>query len=247
MKTVTRICHLLSRGFETRRAWESSTAQPMTNRRNGMLRICAALTLLCVPVFPAGAHHFKGLPHYNYFENYPQVPEEEFLGQAGEYEFSLVVYDFQGINRDNVETPDKVRLFLVIFNLLDNRVYQGPLTMEILDRGQPAHTQRFERAELENIYSMHRDLPDHGRYTLRLTLHDEDDLVCEIPFLLSTQKVHWGKWIGGILVVLIGIAAVGARKARIAQDRREAHRRELKKQPAPTRPRETEREVTTGD
>ncbi len=35
------------------------------------------------------AHHFKGLPHYNYFENYPQVPEEEFIGEVGDYEVSL--------------------------------------------------------------------------------------------------------------------------------------------------------------
>jgi len=27
------------------------------------------------------AHHFKGLPHFNYFENYPQVPQEEYIWQ----------------------------------------------------------------------------------------------------------------------------------------------------------------------
>lgn len=55
----------------------------------------------------AAAHHLKGLPHYNYFENYPQVPEEEFVGEVSDYEVSLVVYDFQGINRDNVDSPDR--------------------------------------------------------------------------------------------------------------------------------------------
>lgn len=180
------------------------------------------ILLFFIPTASTQAHHFKGLPHYNYFENYPQVPEEEFLGQAGEYELSLVVYDFQGINREKAEDPDNVRLFLLIFNLLDNRIYQGPLTLEVLDRDQPVHQVKFNSADLENIYSLHRELPDTGRYSLRVTLHGEDDMQCLIPFQLSTQKIHWGKWVGLFLFVLITVAAIGARKARIAQDRREA-------------------------
>lgn len=183
------------------------------------MRLFLLLLLLSVS---AHAHHFKGLPHYNYYENYPQVPEEEFLGQAGEYELSLVVYDFQGINREKAEDPDNVRLFLLIFNLLDNRIYQGPLTLEVLDRKTPVHTVKFDSADLENIYSLHRELPDTGRYSLRITLHGEDNMQTTIPFQLSTQKIHWGKWVGLSLFILITVAAIGARKARIAQDRREA-------------------------
>ncbi len=183
---------------------------------------CFFLTLLLVAATPVNAHHFKGLPHYNYFENYPQVPEEEFLGQAGAYELSLVVYDFQGINREKVQEPDNVRLFLLIFNLRDNSVYQGSLTLELLDHESPIHAVKFNAADLENIYSLHRKLADTGKYSLRLTLHDENDMQCVIPFLLSTQKIHWGKWVGLSLLVLIAVAAIGARKARIAQDRRDA-------------------------
>ena len=158
----------------------------------------------------AFAHHFKGLPHYNYYENYPQVPEEEFLGRVGDYEVSLVVYDFQGINRDKVEAPDSVRLFLVIFNLRNNKVYGGRLGIEVLDRDQVIHEEIQASAQLENLYSSHRQLPDAGKYSLRLTLHDEGDLQCTIPFVLSSQKIHWGKWIALVLGVLILIAAIGA-------------------------------------
>ena len=181
----------------------------------------------------AQAHHFKGLPHYNYYENYPQVPEEEYLGQAGEYELSLVVYDFQGINREKAEDPDNVRLFLLIFNLLDNRIYQGPLTFEILDREQALISARFESADLENIYSLHQELPDTGKYAMRVTLHAEGDLQCVVPFKLSSQKVHWGRWIGLTLGILVVVAGVGARKARIAMDRKEARQRAAASSPAP--------------
>ena len=184
-----------------------------------------ALTTLGIGIlalFPGevGAHHFKGLPHYNYFENYPQVPEEEFLGQAGNYEFSLVVYDFQGINREEVEEPENVRLYLVIFNLRDNKVYNGRASLEILDRGKVVASSFEPSAELENMYSLHRKLPDSGKYRLRIILHDENDSVCEIPFQLSSQKIHWGKWIALAMIILVAIAAVGARKKRVDLDRK---------------------------
>ena len=194
----------------------------------GMRSRCKRTVIGIAFIFIVGdvmGHHFKGLPHYNYFENYPQIPEEEFIGQAGDYETSLVVYDFQGINRDKVEHPDNVRLFLVIFNLLDNRVYGGPLTLEILDRDEVVHTHRFEAAELENLYGMHKELSPEGKYALRMTLHDENDLQCVIPFRLSSQIVHWGRWIAGVLVVLLIIAGFGARVARVKEDRREELRK----------------------
>ena len=186
-------------------------------KRMGLLLMCLWLGALS-----ADAHHFKGLPHYNYYENYPQVPEEEFLGPAGEYELSLVVYDFQGINKEKVESPDNVRLFLLIFNLLDNRIYQGPLTVEVMDGDRVAQSVKFDSADLENIYSLHRELPDTGKYSIRVTLHGENDLQCEIAFQLSSQKIHWGRWIGLTLFVLIGVSAIGARKARVSLDRKEA-------------------------
>ena len=165
-------------------------------------------------------HHFKGLPHYNYFENYPQVPEEEFLGQVGDYELSLVVYDFQGIDRVNVADPDKVRLFLVIFNLRENRVYGGRLHFEILDREAVLFSHRFEKAELENLYSLHRELPNDGQYSIRVTLEDENGLVGEVPFYLSSQQTHWGRVIAAGLVLLVSVTAIGARRKRIQMDRR---------------------------
>lgn len=187
-----------------------------------ILLISLLAAILCLLPLAAMAHHFKGLPHYNYFENYPEIPEKEFLGQVGDYEVSLVVYDFQGIQRGEVDDPDMVRFFLVIFNLRNNDIYGGPLTLEVLDKGEVVHSERHKSSELENLYSMHQELPDTGDYSLRLTLHSMDDLQCVIPFKLSSQKIHWGKWVAAVLVLLIIVAAVGARKARVSMDRKEA-------------------------
>ncbi len=178
-----------------------------------------ALLAAALTASGAAAHHFKGLPHFSYFENYPQIPQEEFLGQEGQYEFSLVLYDFQGLKRQDVQQPDDARLFLVVFNLLQNRVYSGPAKLEILDRGESVAQVRLPAAEQESIYQINATLPPEGDYALRVTL-EEDGLAAEIPFELSSQKVHWGRWITAVLVGLLAVAAVGARRARIVQDRK---------------------------
>ena len=58
-----------------------------------------------------------------------------------------------------------------------------------------------------------------------MTLQDSERLSCEIPFRLSAQNTHWGKWIALAMATLILIAAIGGRKARMTMDRREAHER----------------------
>ena len=190
-----------------------------------MKRIHITLFTLILSVLTLHAHHFKGLPHYNYFENYPQTPEEEFLGQSGNYEFSLVVYDFQGINKEDAESPDNVRLFLVAFDLRNGKLYNGPMTLELRDGDKVMHREKLKSAELENLYSMHHKLAETGDYSLHLTLHDAGDLECAIPFKLSSQKIHWGRWIAGGLAALLLVAAIGARKARVRIDRSEQAKR----------------------
>ena len=166
------------------------------------------------------AHHFKGLPHFSYFENYPQVPQEEYLHQEGEFEFSLVVYDFQGIKREDTEQPDDVRLFLVIYNLRENKVYNGPLTLDIIDRGQSIYLESFGSSQEESIYTIQGALPSSGKYSLSISIRDRSNLQSIIPFKLSSQRIHWGKWIASLMVVLVTIVAIGSRQARIKMDRK---------------------------
>lgn len=183
------------------------------------------LLLVIISIFSlmlpsSNAHHFKGLPHFSYFENYPQVPQDEFLGQEGEYEFSLVIYDFQGIKKEDVQQPDDVRLYLVIFNLRENKVYNGPLTLEILDHRRSIYSENFSSSVEESIYTFQQALPPSGKYSLGINLHDGNKLHATIPFTLSSQKVHWGKWVAGLMLVLVTIVAIGSRKARIMMDRK---------------------------
>ncbi|NNE06928.1 MAG: hypothetical protein HKN20_00060 [Gemmatimonadetes bacterium] len=185
----------------------------------------AALLAIAALASSAFGHHFKGLPHYSYYEHYPQVPQEEFLGQEGQYEYSLVLYDFQGLNQADMEQPDNARLYLIIFNLRANDVYEGPLTLAICDRDAVVYEEVFAGPEEECVYALQQDLPSTGKYSLLVTLGDGSDQEVRIPFRLSSQKTYWGRKVAGALALLILVVAVGSRRARVMQDRRASARR----------------------
>lgn len=176
------------------------------------------------------AHHFKGLPHFNYFENYPQIPQEEFIGQSGNYEFSLVLYDFQGIKKSDALQPEDARLYLAIYDLIKNKTYQGPLELQILLDGKILYRKSYKSSVEESIYTLQEKLPPTGKYSLKIIGRGESKLTGEIPFVLSAQKIHWGKWIAGVLVLLTIILIVGARKARLIIDRKENNKEKNRQQ-----------------
>lgn len=178
------------------------------------------LSLFIFMTLPIWAHHFKGLPHFSYFENYPQIPQEEFLGQNGDYEYSLVLYDFQGLNLEQVDQPNNARLYLIIFNMRKNTVYKKKARLEILNNGKRTNIFKESMPEEESVFSIFDELPPAGKYSLQVTLLDGTEVSTNIPFILSSQKVRWGKWIALSLFILIIIAGVGSRKARIIKDRK---------------------------
>jgi hypothetical protein len=188
-------------------------------RKSLIIMLVFVLTIL-VTNRGSDAHHFKGLPHFSYFENDPQVPQEEFLAQAGAYEYSLVVYDFQGLKREDTQQPNDVRFYLVVFGLNSNTAYSGPATLEIMDGETVVSSQYFERSEEESLYSMRQALSSTGKYQLRVRLPSVE-VVGVIPFQLSSQKMHWGRWLVLVLIVVVIVAAYGSRKARVAMDRKE--------------------------
>ncbi|MCO4781544.1 MAG: hypothetical protein KC646_04415 [Candidatus Cloacimonetes bacterium] len=179
------------------------------------------LILLLIVQTQSFCHHFKGLPHYGYFENYPQIPQTEFLGQSGKYEISLVIYDFQGINLEDAQHPEEVRLYSVVYDLKENTVYKGPAKVQILDGGRLLEEKIQPQAEEESIYQINRKLDDLGDYSLRLILQDDNNYQIDVPFVLESQKTHWGKWISIALLLLLILTAIGARKKRVTMDRKE--------------------------
>lgn len=174
---------------------------------------------------PAMAHHNKGLPHYGYFENYPQVPVDEHVNVQGRWEIGATIFNFQGYDRRSADTPNDVKIFVYLYDLEKSRGYRGPLDVEILYEGEVIS--RFERLEVdqEAIYSTRETLPKSGEYELRAWVDGE---AVTLPFHVDLLDDGLSLWVALGLSIPVGaifiLALLGRKKARLRVNRgRGAH------------------------
>jgi polyferredoxin len=143
---------------------------------------------------PADAHHNKGLPHYGYYENYPQVPTEEYIRIQGRYEIGATVFNFQGLERRNAETPNDVKIYLYVYDLEADGNYRGAIDFTIVNEDGEA-VSKFTRAGVdeEAIYSTRETLPASGEYKLVAKLRDADNVELSLGFYidLAVDRVNW--------------------------------------------------------
>ena len=162
----------------------------------------------------ARAHHNKGLPHYGYFENYPQVPTEEFIDEVGRWEVGVVLFNFQGLQRKTSDTPDDVRIFAYAYDLQDGRGYHGPLTLHIEREGVRIATYDRLEPDQEGVYVTRHTMPASGTYTMVFELENGDQPGLEFEADLGADRVNWSI-LGGAGAILGGVfllALVGRRK-----------------------------------
>jgi hypothetical protein len=164
------------------------------------------------------AHHNKGLPHYGYFENYPQVPTEEYIRVEGRWEVGATVFNFQGLgDRESSDTPNDVKIFAYIYDLEKDVGYEGPATIAIVSEGETVSV--FERLEPdgEGVYVSRETLPHSGDYSLEFTF-DEGEATLPFNVDLAADRVNWAL-LGGLgLAVLTAMSlALAGRKKRLAR------------------------------
>lgn len=175
-----------------------------------------AMTLLLLGT--ALAHHNKGLPHYGYFENYPQVPTEEYIRVDGRWEVGATVFNFQGLgDRASSDTPNDVKIFAYVYDLEKDVGYEGPARITILHDGETVSV--FDRVEPdgEGVYVSRETLPESGDYTLHFSF---DEGEASLPFTvdLAADQVNWALFAGLGVVVLTALSlAVSGRKKRLAR------------------------------
>ncbi len=185
------------------------------------LPVIAAVSLaILIAPGVASAHHNKGLPHYGYYQNYPQVPTEEYVAIQDQWEIGATIFNFQGYDgRRSSDTPNDVKIYLYLFDLDAERSYTGPIDIEIRMDGEVVA--RFERSEPdeESVYSTRETLPRTGDYEL-VAIVDGEEIVLDFYADLN-DGVSW--WIvGGIalpVLLLFGLAVFG-RKRRLHKQKR---------------------------
>ena len=185
--------------------------------RSMRLPIISTLLLAFIPCWsqPAFAHHNKGLPHYGYFENYPQVPTEEYIIIDDHWELGATVFNFQGMQRENSDTPNDVKIYLYLYDLDAEKNYVGPAEFEIRLDGQTVS--RFSRSSVdeETVYSSRETLPESGEYEIVVVFKDRR---LTLPFYVDISTGEFNPWILlGIafpVLLVIGLALRGTKRKR---------------------------------
>jgi ferredoxin len=161
------------------------------------------------------AHHYHGLPHYGYFDNYPQTPTEEYIAGDGRWEMNFTLYNFQGMQREDVNQPNDVQIFLVIFDLKDNSIFGGRAKIEIISQDRLLANWN-QMAEQESIFLIHTEIPDPDDLNLRVTFDDPDGK----PITLTSSFQLPGEggqrplvWVGaGLIFLVVALIFAGKQK-----------------------------------
>ena len=134
-----------------------------------LIVICNSLTV--------SAHHYKGLPHYNYFDNYPQVPILEFIEERDDYAVFVTIYNFQGLDLDMVEAPNDVRFYIYLYDMQKDGSYVGDAAFNIYSHGKLVKKYINIKQEEERIFS------------IRTELKEQDDLILESLITTKTGEI----------------------------------------------------------
>ncbi len=176
------------------------------------------LLLAAVLATPASAHHNKGLPHYGYFENYPQVPTEDYVLVDGDWEIGGVLFNFQGLQRRTSDTPNDVKFFVYAYNIADDKTWRGPITFDLVKDGQVISTWARVHPDEEGVFISRETLPESGAYDLVYHLVDDDgqpvDLSLPVYVDLAADRVNWPliAALGGGTTVIFLLALAGRRR-----------------------------------
>jgi ferredoxin len=178
----------------------------------------AVLALTLLAPLTAAAHHNKGLPHYGYYENYPQVPTNEVIAVDDRWEMGATIFNFQGYERKDAATPNDVKFFVYLYDLEANTAYVGPVEFEILLDGELVSTFTRAAVDEEVVYSTRETLPETGNYEIVAHIPGSDtDPLVEFYVDLNEDAVSWGLVLGLTLPLLplLGLVLVGrSRKGR---------------------------------
>ncbi len=195
------------------------SACPSNKLSRGLVQISAMLAPLLLVALtaagPAAAHHNKGLPHYGYFENYPQTPIDEYVVIDGPWEMGAVVFNFQGLDRRTADTPNDVKIYLYLYDDRTGRAYDGPLEVEIRSNGEVVATFERVRVDEEAVYSTRETLPHSGDYELLARVGEEEiSLTFHVDLSSDRLPLEWIAGIGGSATLLFGLAVAGRKRRR---------------------------------
>jgi hypothetical protein len=130
--------------------------------------------LMLMPANVLVGHHYKGLPHYSYFENYPEIPLLEFVERTDRYEIFITVYNFQGLNLDEVSSPDVVRFYSYIYDIKNDKAFLGEVEFTVEHGDKAVYVSEKILPEQESIYVFQKNITQDGQFYFSANFYDEN-------------------------------------------------------------------------
>lgn len=178
---------------------------PSLLRRRFVLPVLTALFVMLLAA-PAAAHHNKGLPHYGYYENYPQVPTQELVVVEGRWEAGVSIFNFQGYERRDASAPKDIKFFVYLYDLERDEAYAGPADFDIVLDGETVASFSRESVDEELIYTTRETLPRTADYELVAHVRDPQRAArVSLPFSVDLEEDAI-PWFG--IGALLGPAAI---------------------------------------
>ena len=157
------------------------------------------------------SHHIRGLPHYSYKENYPQVPTVEETRINGNYE--IVFSYFKIFDTGNID------LAVYVKNRVTGKPYAGEISFTVFAGNErPEDTDAYTaEADMTNTYRVGWTYEKDGIYYLRISFNDDEGIERTEEFLLQIGKVpaNW-KLIGIVTGCFLLLFALVIYKKRLS-------------------------------
>ncbi len=159
----------------------------------------------------AHAHHIRGLPHYGYSKNYPQVPT---------YEESRVVDDWE-ISFSYIKIFETKNCDLAIYlkNTKTGKPFDGVMSFKVFGEHEDPHdVHAYDAHRHTNTYRVGWVYEKDGIYTLRITFNDGAKTYVE-DFRMQMGNVGFNKfWLilpGVVILVLVVLNIIKRRRERM--------------------------------
>ncbi len=185
----------------------------------GLAALLAGLAVL-VPPSNALAHHIKGLPHYGYVENYPQVPTRELQFSAPPYKVTLVAYTLDGIDRSRSEIPSDAMIYVSVTDTRTGKAHRGRVEVALrpTDGGAPV-LRAFDEPLEESVYRMRASLPASA-YNVEIRIGGAGGVTARSVLTLGGSSNLW--LLASLAVGFAAVAAFAIPMVRRRQRRRAA-------------------------
>jgi len=151
--------------------------------------IVVTIILFCSISSTLLSHHIRGLPHYGYSENYPQIPTFEETRVVEHYE---ITFSFIRIFETN-----NCDLAVYIKDIITDEPYKEIITYQVFDNSddiENTHTVEVV-PDPTNTYRAGWVYDDPGIYTLQVKFKN-DDLVIDEEFQFQAGDIEFNMlWI----------------------------------------------------